>query len=68
MEVLRSAAILLKPGKYISIESGPMAVSKPKIRIRSPLFWVVVVFMKAQIYETNYECPPFLNSWIFDLI
>lgn len=30
--VFRSAAIPEKPGKYISIENGPSAVRKPKIK------------------------------------
>ena len=35
----------------MSMESGPMAVNKPSIRIRRPLFGVGCGFMEAQSNE-----------------
>ena len=41
--VWRWVAISGKPGKYISIEKGPMAVSSPKMRIVENFFFSFMV-------------------------
>ena len=41
-EVFKSLAIPAKPGKYMSIENGPSAVSEPKIRINFKYFAFVI--------------------------
>ena len=40
----------LKPGRYMSIDSGPIAVRRPRIRISS-LLLVGEDFMKGRMYE-----------------
>lgn len=42
IEVFKSLAIAGKPGKYISIENGPNAVSEPNRRIRKKCFFFVI--------------------------
>ena len=42
-----------KPGKYISMESGPMAVSMPNIKMIRPLLLDGCVVMKVQKYKTG---------------
>jgi hypothetical protein len=51
--VCRSSAITLKPGRYMSMESGPIAVSIPNIKMIRPLLLVGCVVMKVQKYETR---------------
>ena len=50
MEVLRSAAIALNPGRYMSIDNGPIAVRRPRMRISS-LLLDGEGFMKGRMYE-----------------
>jgi hypothetical protein len=52
--VCRSSAITLNPGRYMSMDSGPIAVSMPNIKIIRRLLLVCNLFMKARKYETPY--------------
>ena len=52
--VWRSSAITLNPGRYMSMESGPIAVSMPNINMIRPLLLVGCVVMKAQKYKTPF--------------
>ena len=42
-EVCRSFAIAGKPGRYISIENGPIAESKPSIKIIPDRFFISIL-------------------------
>jgi hypothetical protein len=48
--VCRSSAITLKPGRYMSMESGPIAVSMPNIKMIRPLLFVCNLFIKDAKY------------------
>jgi hypothetical protein len=43
-ETLRSFAIAGKPGRYISMENGPIADKRPRINIMSDLFFLFIIF------------------------
>jgi hypothetical protein len=41
-----------KPGKYISMENGPIADSNPSISMRKKCFFV---FMSISLHKQNYD-------------